>query len=47
MSAPFGIIAGDDGTPMRVDDRPYDRQTDPEAVRIRRNEGSFIKRHAP
>ena len=36
--AAFGIVAGIDGAAMRVDDRPRDREADPEAVRFRRDE---------
>ena len=36
--APFGIVAGIDRAAVRVDDRPRDREADPEAVRFRRHE---------
>ena len=32
--AAVGIVAGIDGAAVRVDDRPRDRQSDPEAVRL-------------
>jgi hypothetical protein len=36
--APIGIVVGIDGATMRVDDRPRDRESDPDAVRFRRDE---------
>ena len=38
VAPPFGIVAGVDGAAMRVDDRPRNREADPEPVRLRRDE---------
>ena len=38
VAPPSGLLWAVDGAAMRVDDRPRDREADPEAVRFRRDE---------